>query len=73
VGIVRIDSVRDVVGSDVDACSFAHFGDLPMASSSWRVGAIVRDDLHRLHDALPGHEVDEPRLGDVAIRNRLAP
>src|ERR687887_587687 len=71
--IVGVDSVRDIVGNDVDACSSVDSGELPSHRHRAGVGGVVGDEIDRLHDPHAGDEVNEPRLDDVAIRSGLAP
>ena len=52
--ILRGDSIRDVVGNDVDACSSVDFGDLPGHRHRAGVGGIVGVEVHCLHDPHAG-------------------
>jgi hypothetical protein len=71
--IVRGDSIRDVVGDDVDACLSVDFGDFPRHRHRAGVAGVVGDKVHCLHDPRAGDEVDESRLDDVAVRGGFAP
>jgi hypothetical protein len=70
--VLWANAVWDVIGSDVDATPSIDSGDLPGHGHRPGEGRVVGNEVHRLHDANAGNELDVSRLDDVRSRRGLS-